>query len=587
MTGRVRLSSGAIRHPRSAAVLLAVGVLAGLAVGALRAQDPEKDRPGSGLGPAPASPQPPKEEPRPAEPPVSGGPGPLSGPQPVPPPGQQRFEFKIKANTPLKDLLPPAPKVEKPSGPLLSDDLTRVPEVKFQAPTRDASSEEALKRTAHQIAKINHLNKKKTDGFVEALLSERRDLAGLPMAMGDACRTKGERSRQFAAAVALVRQTLQGPVAKATALRETTRARALRDVERAAVEDRELRLKTKADQAVGSAPAAPTNFVAVAGELLRQVPDGDGPTEGFWERYAANCAAADKEMSRTDRELREHVTLARIAALMQILAPEAPSVRLGLVKHLSTISHAEATKALARLAIFSTEGEVREAAVDALKVRRERDYTDVLVQGLRYPWPAVARRAGEAIVKLERNDLVPQLLDVLEAPDPRSPVLQEVGKKQVPMVRELVRVNHHQSCLLCHSPGNDNKVSGDAVTAAVPLPTDPLPTPQEGGYQQNPSPDVLVRVDVTYLRQDFSVYQAVADAAPWPELQRFDFLVRTRELTEEEAAAYKEKLEKREPGTPSPYQRAALAALRDLTGKDAEPTAEAWRKLLKMPARSQ
>ena len=40
-----------------------------------------------------------------------------------------------------------------------------------------------------------------------------------------------------------------------------------------------------------------------------------------------------------------------------------------------------------------------------------------------------------------------------------------------------------------------------------------------------------------------------------------------------------------EPGTPSPYQRAALAALRDLTGRDAAPTAEAWRKLLDLPVR--
>jgi hypothetical protein len=33
----------------------------------------------------------------------------------------------------------------------------------------------------------------------------------------------------------------------------------------------------------------------------------------------------------------------------------------------------------------------------------------------------------------------------------------------------------------------------------------------------------------------------------------------------------------------SPYHKAALAALRELTGKDTEPTAAAWRKLLKTP----
>ena len=78
------------------------------------------------------------------------------------------------------------------------------------------------------------------------------------------------------------------------------------------------------------------------------------------------------------------------------------------------------------------------------------------------------------------------------------------------------------------------------------------------------------------------MFQPVADAHPWPEMQRFDFLVRNRELTEEEAAAYQEKLSKREPGALSPYHRTALAALRDLTGRDTEPTAQAWRKLLNM-----
>ena len=35
----------------------------------------------------------------------------------------------------------------------------------------------------------------------------------------------------------------------------------------------------------------------------------------------------------------------------------------------------------------------------------------------------------------------------------------------------------------------------------------------------------------------------------------------------------------------SPYHKAAVAALRDLTGKDTAPTAEAWRKLLGETAR--
>src|SRR5205823_4236545 len=151
------------------------------------------------------------------------------------------------------------------------------------------------------------------------------------------------------------------------------------------------------------------------------------------------------------------------------------------------------------------EDEVRQAALDALKVRRERDYTDVLLHGLRYPWPKVAQRAADALVKLERTDLVPQLVDLLDEADPRAPAVKTVNKKQVPTVRELVRINHHRNCLLCHAPGNTGNVSPETLTAAVPIPSEALPTPFEG--YRNSSPDILVRIDVTYLRQDFSAFQ--------------------------------------------------------------------------------
>src|SRR5262249_9361104 len=94
------------------------------------------------------------------------------------------------------------------------------------------------------------------------------------------------------------------------------------------------------------------------------------------------------------------------------------------------------------------------------------------------------------------------------------------------------------------------------------------------------SPDIFVRADVTYLRQDFSEMQPVANAAPWPAMQRFDFLVRTRTLTEKDAAAYRAAIAQRGADYVSPYQRALAAALRELTGRDAEPNAAAWRRAL-------
>jgi hypothetical protein len=453
-----------------------------------------------------------------------------------------------------------------------------VPEVQFEAPQGSANAE-AIKHIAHQVAKINHLNEKKTDGFMDALRSERADLNGLPFAMGDACRTKGERSKQFALAVAMVRQALQSPATSSGPVPPPLLPSSPAPAPTTA--------PTPPPMGSTATPPAPQggsggNFSVLFSTATAFQASVNPPSpETFWDQYQTLCNKEDKAQTR--REQSETITLARIAALTQILMPMA-QMHPGLVQYLSTISHAEATRALTRLAIFSSDEDARKAAIEALKVRRERDYTDILVQGLRYPWPAVARRAAESITKLERNDLVPQLIDVLEEPDPRAPETRAVKGKDVPVVRELVRVNHHRSCLLCHAPGNTGKVSAEAVTAEVPVPGEPL-TPPSGGYATS-QPDILVRVDVTYLRQDFSTYMAVADANPWPEMQRFDFLVRTRALSDEEATAYREKLKPREPGEFSPYHRAALLALRELTGRDTEPTPEAWRRLLKLPATS-
>src|SRR5207302_9691627 len=109
-----------------------------------------------------------------------------------------------KSAPPLKDLLPIPPRAGAAVWPLFIDDISQVPEIAFQEPL--AKSPEALKLTAHTMAKINHLNRKKTDGFMEALLGARPDLAGLPMAMGDACRTKGDRTQFFSQALGTIKQ---------------------------------------------------------------------------------------------------------------------------------------------------------------------------------------------------------------------------------------------------------------------------------------------------------------------------------------------------------------------------------------------
>jgi hypothetical protein len=545
--------------------------------------------------------------------------------------GRQRvepFSFTVEPGTPVKELLPTPPKVEKVR-PVTGDDLTKVPEVQFQAPL--AKDTDTLQQTAIQLAKINHVNRSETDGFLKALVAERQDLAGLPFAMGDACRTKGERNRQFAVAVNTVRHALgqqpatppqggqfsggfggnlgisggpgafpggitgnpggpgglgglqggitgfPGPGASSGGLSGNSRG-----------------VLSSTAQSSGG-PSGPAVQSVTAQQLQQMgvfvqtgtIPEGQ-PTSSaadFWTQFRLLCEQQDAAQPRLDKEVCEHIAIARIAALMQILAPESPSFRMGLVKYLAGVAHPEATRALARMALFSAEDEVRLAAVAALQVRRERDYTDVLVRGLRYPWPKVAGNAADAIVRLKREDLLPQLVALLEDTDPRAPLVQEVGTKKVTVVNEMVRINHHRNCALCHSPGTNGDVSNETLTAGVPLPNESLSGPS-GGYRRSRS-ETLVRIDVTYLRQDFSMFQAVTDANPWPEMQRFDFLVRTRQLSAEEAVAYREQFGSNDPTRPSAYQKAALAALREMTGRDTAPTAEAWRKLLDLPARPQ
>src|SRR6185436_18485707 len=158
---------------------------------------------------------------------------------------------------------------------------------------------------------------------------------------------------------------------------------------------------------------------------------------------------------------------------------EPEQTRVSLAKSLTAISHTEATKALANLAIFSAEDTVRAAAIDGLKLRRERDYTDILMQGFNYPLPAVAMRSAEALVKLDRKDVMADLVEVLERPDPRLPVAEKRDGKDVVTVRELVKVNHHRNCLLCHAPGNTENTPEGVLTVAVPLPGEPLPKPSQ------------------------------------------------------------------------------------------------------------
>lgn len=261
-------------------------------------------------------------------------------------------------------------------------------------------------------------------------------------------------------------------------------------------------------------------------------------------------------------ETRQQFYQAHLAVVNQVIPAEDPAARTALIRALSSIPRPEATRALARLAVFSTEEAVRARAIEALSVRLKEGSTEVLVAALSYPWPEVAEHAASAIVTLKRKDLIPQLQAMLTAPDPRGPRTEVVAGRKKTVAHEVVRVNHLRNCMLCHAAAERAKIQEETLIAEVPVPTVSLPDTRSG-YGQSES-NLLVRIDVTYLRQDFSAMQEVNDwtGKTWPRKQRFDFLVRRRVLTPAEAAD----LDRRLPGV-SPYRRAAERALRELTGR--------------------
>jgi hypothetical protein len=375
----------------------------------------------------------------------------------------------------------------------LGDDLARVPEVVFETPPAEKLSTEQWKtHTARMLSITGDLNSRQRDGFVKALVQERRDLAGLPFLMGDDCRRNWD---------------------SATALQKTVKW--LRD----------------------------------AGESSRKM------------------RKALREVTSILRESNAYADEAEVAAVTQIMGARDAGLRLGLVSHLAEARHPRATTDLAQVAIFDLDKKVRGVALKALAGRPRGDYTPVLVKALRYPWPAVAQNAAEAIVQLRRKDLLPQLVDLLDEPDPRAAQREKIGDREMYATREVVRINHHKSCLLCHASARTEEVRknpGLFFLTEVPLPTEPL---DSRGYlrpPRKPRPELKVCIDVTYLRQDFSVLQPVKNARPWPEMQRFDYLVRKRVLSDKEAADLKARLNA---GGLSPYQKAAVRALRALTGR--------------------
>jgi hypothetical protein len=396
------------------------------------------------------------------------------------------------------------------------EDLNRVVEVSLADPfPKDIHPQTAKVKLRELAEQIRNENNVKQDAFLLAHLNRRTELRGLPFVMGDACRMPADQSTSFQNSVQAVRNGLE----------------------------------------------------ADSGRRSRSNEIPDGEHTAFWNSYFRETNGQGTRNAPG------------IAALTQILAPERMPMRAGLVQRLSQSDRPEATRALARAAIFDPAGEVQGAARRALKDRPPEQYTDVLMHGLRYPMGIVAERAGVAMIVLDRKDMLPMLANFLSEPPPGDPVPTTVNEKKVCVVREMVRINHHRNCLLCHPPSNTG--NDDEVPGVIPSPGTPFPeSPRDAYGSARFSGDAMVRADTTYLRQDFSMMMPVANAAPWPEMQRFDFLVRSRVVEGKELDALQQRVKQRPADRLSPNHVAALRVLRQLTGRDAAPTREAWQQVL-------
>jgi hypothetical protein len=323
----------------------------------------------------------------------------------------------------------------------------------------------------------------------------------------------------------------------------------------------------------------------------------------------------------------EWLRVEAVPTLNQMLMGEDAPTRTLLVELLSAIAENPATQALAQRAVFDLNADVRAVAVQALRGRDPEVWQPVVLKAFTYPWAPPADFAAEAILELKDESIIPDLITMLRSPAPGRPYT--TPDRRV-MIREVVKTNHLNNCLLCHPPAmhrQDPVVGLDPVQTiphqmltrntalvqalqqstqstggqhdygnrAASIPRTTTTTSSTTRRQTNlqlitvPVP-VLIRGDITFLRQDFSVSFPVPQpqlrpgaqplalpnflpVPPPPPPIRFDYVVRTRPVPTREQQLWKAKKE-----DPNPQRDAILFALRELTGKDHGRLTEEWVK---------
>ena len=260
----------------------------------------------------------------------------------------------------------------------------------------------------------------------------------------------------------------------------------------------------------------------------------------------------------------------KLKTIDQILQIDHARLRLEMIGRLRKSGSDIALQLLVDKAKFDLEPEVRIAATAALAEMNPDDIRGLLLEGFKYPWHVVAQHSAEALVRLDDQDAVPQLIEMLDLPHPHSPFEDNGALVQ----RELVGINHMRNCLLCHAPSTNFL---DSVRGIVPHTSMPLPKQyQDLAEMTGVSVPLAIRADVTYLEQDFSVVQPVRNSGPWPSDQRIDYVVRKRKLTAAEANKVMRKISR----APNRHREAIIFALRELTGETpADNSSATWSTL--------
>jgi hypothetical protein len=402
-----------------------------------------------------------------------------------------------------------------------STSLAEIPQVGLKPASTSKEFREAF-------VKIYDMHAKGSDAFLHDLVQDRPELAGLPFLMGDACKLSAAQAGALRNSGASLRNALDP-----------------------------LRFRDELDP---KSKNSPTNVIWT---LLNDNRQPSLPSQPAKAREANTPAAA-------------------LPALMQILAVEAPEYRdmIALSLQSRPIGDDASIAALVRLAIFDPDPKVRATASCGLRCEPMEKWAPKLLEGFRYPWPIVAERTAEALVAIDRPDVLPRVVDLLDQPDPAMPFERQEGDKKVLAVREVVKLNHHQSCVVCHATAarqDFRTLSG--LVARVPDPEQAMPPMNSRLYYDSRAEEV-VRADETYLRQDFSVMREVADSGKWPKMQRFDYVVRARTLTPDQADAIRNAPPPLDGEVVSPHRRAVLFALSKLTSTYVGASADDWRPVI-------